>query len=57
MMDGGIVAVFVTTGLVYGSAFAIIISEYYSNKITSKYNKISNKITSKYNKIEKKIFM
>ena len=53
-MDGGIVAVFVTVGLVYGSALAVIISECYSNKIKSKYNKIGNKIKCKYSKIKNK---
>ena len=43
-MDGGIVAVLVIAGLVYGYAGTIIISECYSNKIRNKYIKIDNKI-------------
>ena len=43
-MDGGILAVLVIAGLVYGYTGTIIISECYNNKISNKYVKIGNKI-------------
>ena len=46
-MDGGIVAVLVIAGLVYGYTSTIIISECYSNKTKNKYINIDDKIEKK----------
>ena len=47
-MDGGVLAVLVIAGLVYGYAGTIIISECYNNKINNRYTKIDNKIEKIY---------